>query len=81
MFDRIAGRYDADESLSLSVRTDIGWRKKAIRKLKKYNPQNILDVATGTADMAILASKMLETPEGHWDRYLRRNAGNRKEKD
>jgi demethylmenaquinone methyltransferase/2-methoxy-6-polyprenyl-1,4-benzoquinol methylase len=44
----------------LSARTDIGWRKKAIRRLKQDNPGQILDIATGTADMAILACKMLK---------------------
>jgi demethylmenaquinone methyltransferase/2-methoxy-6-polyprenyl-1,4-benzoquinol methylase len=59
MFNRIAGRYDAMNHF-LSARTDIGWRKKAIRLLKKDNPKQILDIATGTADMAILTCKMLE---------------------
>lgn len=59
MFDKIAGKYDAMNRF-LSARTDIGWRKKAIRLLKKDNPKNILDVATGTADMALLACKMLK---------------------
>lgn len=59
MFDGIAGRYDAMNRF-LSARTDIGWRKKAIRLLKKDNPKHILDVATGTADMAIMACKMLK---------------------
>jgi demethylmenaquinone methyltransferase/2-methoxy-6-polyprenyl-1,4-benzoquinol methylase len=58
MFNRIAGRYDLLNRF-LSARTDIGWRKKAIRKLKKDQPRHILDVATGTADMAIMAYKML----------------------
>ena len=58
MFDRIAGRYDFMNRF-LSARTDVGWRKKAIRLLKKDNPQSILDIATGTADMAIRACKML----------------------
>lgn len=58
MFDQIAGRYDAMNRF-LSARTDIGWRKKAIRRLKKDRPRHILDVATGTADMAIMACKML----------------------
>jgi demethylmenaquinone methyltransferase / 2-methoxy-6-polyprenyl-1,4-benzoquinol methylase len=61
MFNRIAGKYDFMNRF-LSARTDIGWRKKAIRLLKKDNPRTILDVATGTADMAILACKML-SPE------------------
>src|SRR5690348_4202766 len=58
MFDRIAGRYDAMNRV-LSARTDINWRKKAINRLKKDNPKRILDIATGTADMAIMACKML----------------------
>jgi len=58
MFDRIAGRYDMVNRF-LSARTDISWRKKAIRRLKKDNPKFILDIATGTADMAIMTSKML----------------------
>ncbi len=58
MFDGIAGKYDAMNRV-LSARTDIGWRKKAIQKLQKDHPRHILDVATGTADMAILAWKML----------------------
>ncbi|MEZ5035150.1 MAG: bifunctional demethylmenaquinone methyltransferase/2-methoxy-6-polyprenyl-1,4-benzoquinol methylase UbiE [Chitinophagaceae bacterium] len=58
MFNRIAPKYDATNR-TLSARTDIGWRKKAIRLLQKEAPQNILDVATGTADMAILTHKIL----------------------
>jgi demethylmenaquinone methyltransferase / 2-methoxy-6-polyprenyl-1,4-benzoquinol methylase len=60
MFDRIAGRYDVMNRF-LSARTDLSWRRKAIKLLKKDNPRHILDVATGTADMAILACKMLKT--------------------
>jgi len=37
MFDKIAGKYDKLNRF-LSARTDIGWRKKAISKLKKENP-------------------------------------------
>ena len=59
MFDRIAGRYDTMNRV-LSGRTDIGWRKKAIRRLKKDHPKMILDIATGTADMAIMACKMIQ---------------------
>ncbi len=58
MFDKIAPKYDAMNRF-LSARTDIGWRKKAIKMLKKDNPKHILDVATGTADMAIMTSKLL----------------------
>lgn len=59
MFNKIAGRYDAMNRV-LSARTDIGWRKKAIRVLSEDRPKHILDVATGTADMAILACRMLD---------------------
>jgi demethylmenaquinone methyltransferase/2-methoxy-6-polyprenyl-1,4-benzoquinol methylase len=58
MFDRIAGRYDFMNRF-LSARTDVGWRKKAIKWLRKDNPATILDIATGTADMAIMASRLL----------------------
>ena len=58
MFDRIAGRYDfMNRFLSLGI--DVSWRKKAIRELAKDAPQHILDVATGTGDMAIRAAQML----------------------
>ena len=60
MFDKLAGKYDVMNRF-LSSRTDIGWRKKAIRLLKKDRPRRILDVATGTADMAILACRMLDS--------------------
>lgn len=59
MFDHIAGNYDRMNRF-LSARTDIGWRKKAIRKFKKDKPAVMLDVATGTGDMAIMAYKMLQ---------------------
>jgi len=58
MFDKIAGKYDFMNRF-LSARTDVSWRKKAIRSLQKYHPQTILDIATGTGDMAIRASQML----------------------
>src|SRR5690348_14261807 len=59
MFDSIAGKYDFMNRF-LSARTDIGWRKRAIRLLKKDNPRQVLDMATGTADMAIMACRILE---------------------
>jgi demethylmenaquinone methyltransferase / 2-methoxy-6-polyprenyl-1,4-benzoquinol methylase len=58
MFDRIAGRYDFMNRF-LSAGIDVGWRIKAISLLKKDKPAHLLDVATGTADMAIRAAKML----------------------
>jgi ubiquinone/menaquinone biosynthesis methyltransferases len=59
MFDRIAPRYDLlNRVLSLGI--DVQWRKRAISYLKPGKPQEILDVATGTADVAILLAKILK---------------------
>jgi demethylmenaquinone methyltransferase/2-methoxy-6-polyprenyl-1,4-benzoquinol methylase len=52
MFDNISPSYDKlNRSLSFGI--DVLWRKKIRRILKKQNPQSILDVATGTADVAL----------------------------
>jgi demethylmenaquinone methyltransferase/2-methoxy-6-polyprenyl-1,4-benzoquinol methylase len=59
MFNEIAGRYDFLNRF-LSAGIDITWRKKAIRELKDIRPQSILDVATGTGDVTILAYKLLQ---------------------
>ena len=59
MFDDIAGKYDFLNRF-LSAGIDIGWRKKALRQLTALQPKNILDVATGTADVAIMASAILK---------------------
>jgi demethylmenaquinone methyltransferase/2-methoxy-6-polyprenyl-1,4-benzoquinol methylase len=58
MFNDIAGRYDFLNRF-LSAGTDRRWRKKAIAELREVHPKIILDVATGTADVAILAFKLL----------------------
>lgn len=58
MFDNIAPWYDfLNHFLSLGI--DISWRKKAIKCLRSTNPKILLDVATGTADLAIEAEKQL----------------------
>lgn len=58
MFDRIAGKYDLlNRMLSLGI--DLWWRKRAIRLLRPHRPQRLLDVATGTADLAIEAARQL----------------------
>ena len=58
MFDNIAPWYDfLNHFLSLGI--DISWRKKAIRALKPVQPKMMLDVATGTADLAIEANRQL----------------------
>jgi len=58
MFDDIAFRYDFLNHF-LSAGIDVKWRKKAIKMLAGAHPTKILDVATGTADMAIMASAIL----------------------
>jgi demethylmenaquinone methyltransferase/2-methoxy-6-polyprenyl-1,4-benzoquinol methylase len=58
MFNDIAGRYDFLNRF-LSAGIDQSWRKKALRQLKEIKPASILDVATGTADVAIMASGLL----------------------
>lgn len=58
MFDQIAGRYDFLNTF-LSGGIDRIWRKKLIRELKEVNPQEILDVATGTGEVAIMTWKIL----------------------
>lgn len=59
MFDDIAYRYDFLNRF-LSGGIDLLWRKKALSFLKKKDPKIILDVATGTADVAIMASRLLK---------------------
>ncbi len=59
MFDDIAHRYDFLNRF-LSAGIDVWWRKKALSYLKEMNPKTLLDVATGTADVAILANKILQ---------------------
>lgn len=58
MFDQIAFRYDLLNRL-LSGGIDVYWRKKAISELREINPQTLLDVATGTGDVAIMTWKYL----------------------
>lgn len=59
MFDDIAGKYDFLNRF-LSAGIDISWRKKALKELLAMQPKKMLDVATGTADVAIMASKILQ---------------------
>lgn len=57
MFDAISKRYDfLNRSLSFGI--DVYWRKKMVAKLFKDEPASILDIATGTADVAISLRKL-----------------------
>ena len=57
MFDRIAPKYDLLNKV-LSVGVDKGWRKKMVAELKSLQPKTMLDIATGTADVAIACMKL-----------------------
>lgn len=59
MFNSIAYRYDFMNRF-LTAGIDISWRKKAISQLKELAPQKILDVATGTGDVAIMTMRLLK---------------------
>jgi demethylmenaquinone methyltransferase/2-methoxy-6-polyprenyl-1,4-benzoquinol methylase len=59
MFDNISDNYDfLNRSLSFGI--DIWWRKKMLQKLKGIELNRLLDIATGTGDVAIAASKQLK---------------------
>lgn len=58
MFNRIAGNYDfLNHFLSLGI--DVYWRKRLVKLLKRKQPKTVLDIATGTGDLAIAISKRL----------------------
>ncbi|NNE76222.1 MAG: bifunctional demethylmenaquinone methyltransferase/2-methoxy-6-polyprenyl-1,4-benzoquinol methylase UbiE [Pricia sp.] len=52
MFDRISNDYDGLNRV-ISFGIDIKWRKRVVNILTKKNPRTILDIATGTGDLAI----------------------------
>ena len=52
MFDNISGEYDGLNRV-ISFGIDIKWRKKVVKLVKENNPDTILDIATGTGDLAI----------------------------
>jgi len=54
MFNNIAPKYDFLNHF-LSAGIDKRWRKKTIQLLKPFQPKHILDIATGTGDLAIEA--------------------------
>jgi demethylmenaquinone methyltransferase/2-methoxy-6-polyprenyl-1,4-benzoquinol methylase len=58
MFDRIAGRYDLLNAI-ISLRLDRWWRRKAIEIVVRYGDESILDLGTGTGDLAFTATRHL----------------------
>lgn len=56
MFNNIAHRYDLlNRTLSFGI--DVQWRKKVVKLLMQSKPQLVLDMATGTADLALAIAK------------------------
>ncbi len=59
LFNNIASTYDTlNHRLSWNI--DKVWRKAALKQLVPFKPKDILDIATGTGDLAILAAQMLQ---------------------
>ncbi|WP_062062418.1 bifunctional demethylmenaquinone methyltransferase/2-methoxy-6-polyprenyl-1,4-benzoquinol methylase UbiE [Aquimarina longa] len=56
MFDTISENYDGLNRV-ISFGIDVKWRKKVVQLVKRTHPKKILDVATGTGDLAINLAK------------------------
>ncbi|MCG9794146.1 bifunctional demethylmenaquinone methyltransferase/2-methoxy-6-polyprenyl-1,4-benzoquinol methylase UbiE [Flavobacterium algicola] len=56
MFDTISGNYD-NLNRVISFGIDVKWRKNVLEIVKKSKPNTILDIATGTGDLAILMAQ------------------------
>lgn len=62
MFDNISGRYDfLNHFLSMGI--DKLWRRKAVKMISRFQPNRVLDVATGTGDFAIEIARSLPTKQ------------------
>ena len=58
MFDRIAPKYDLlNHTLSLGI--DVLWRRRVVRIVRRLRPRHVLDVATGTGDLAIALARRI----------------------
>jgi demethylmenaquinone methyltransferase / 2-methoxy-6-polyprenyl-1,4-benzoquinol methylase len=62
MFGSISGRYDLANHL-LSCGCDFFWRKRAAQIVKSWKPNAIVDLATGTGDLALTLGKALPQSE------------------
>lgn len=58
MFDKISGNYDGLNRV-ITFGIDVKWRKKVVDIVKENQPKKILDIATGTGDLAIMMSKFI----------------------
>jgi len=52
MFDTISEEYDGLNRV-ISLGSDVKWRKKVVKMIAQRNPKSVLDIATGTGDLAI----------------------------
>jgi len=57
MFDQIAGRYDLLNRL-MSMGIDQSWRRKTVAALELPHDARVLDLATGTADLALMIARL-----------------------
>ena len=60
MFNNISKNYDGLNRV-ISFGIDISWRKKVVKIVSKNNPQQILDIATGTGDLVLMMSSLNPT--------------------
>jgi demethylmenaquinone methyltransferase/2-methoxy-6-polyprenyl-1,4-benzoquinol methylase len=60
MFDTISKEYDQLNRV-ISFGIDVKWRNKVVEIVKKTNPETVLDIATGTGDLAINLTKTSAT--------------------
>ena len=60
MFDTISENYDGLNKI-ISLGTDATWKKKILQMVKLQQPTSILDIATGTGDLAILFAETTAT--------------------
>ncbi|SEB67048.1 demethylmenaquinone methyltransferase / 2-methoxy-6-polyprenyl-1,4-benzoquinol methylase [Tenacibaculum sp. MAR_2009_124] len=57
MFDNISKDYDGlNRVISLGI--DVSWRKKVVKLIGENSPKQILDIATGTGDLALMMTKL-----------------------
>lgn len=57
MFDNISENYDGLNRV-ISFGIDVSWRKKVVKIISRNNPKQILDIATGTGDLALMMSQL-----------------------
>ncbi len=61
-FSSIAERYVTANHV-LSLGTDVLWRQRALQMIAEWRPQNLLDIATGTGDLALTIARALPEVE------------------